>query len=97
MTSQSKQDKPRGFARKMTGVVTSTGGDKTIQVRIDNLVKHPQYGKYVSRRSKLAAHDPEGAANLGDTVEIASCRPISKTKNWRLVRVVRAAKLRPER
>ena len=97
MTSQNKQDKPRGQSRKLTGVVTSIAGTKTIGVRIDNLIKHPQYGKYIKRSSKLSVHDADGAANIGDTVEIASCRPISKTKSWRLVRVVRASKFAPER
>ena len=79
----------------MTGVVTSIAGTKTIGVRIDNLIKHAQYGKYIKRRTKLSVHDADGAANIGDTVEIASCRPISKTKSWRLVRVVRESKFTP--
>ena len=97
MTSQNKQDKPRGQSRSLTGVVISIAGEKTIGVRVDRLVKHVQYGKYIKRSSKLSVHDPDGTANLGDTVEIASCRPISKTKSWRLVRVIRESKLGPER
>ena len=77
--------------QRLTGTVSSVGGDKTIRVVVENLVKHQLYGKYVRRRSKLAAHDPANAAKLGDKVEIISCRPVSKTKSWRLVRVVRPA------
>ena len=73
----------------MTGVVASTGGDKTIRVNINTLVKHPRYGKYVRKRTGLAVHDPDNQAAPGDLVEVLPCRPISKTKSWRLVRVVR--------
>jgi len=54
-------------------------------------VKHPKYGKYIRRRTKLYAHDETNIAKVGDQVEIMECRPMSKTKHWRLVRVVRAA------
>lgn len=74
-----------------SGVVSSAGGHKTITVVIDYTVKHPKYGKILKRRTKLRAHDPENTAKLGDIVEIMETRPISKTKNWRLVRVVRRA------
>jgi len=57
-------------------------------------VKHPKYGKYIRRRTKLYAHDEENLAKIGDQVEIMECRPISKTKHWRLVRVVRVADAR---
>lgn len=70
------------------GVVTSDGGDKTIKVSCHYSVKHKKYGKYLSRRTSLHAHDPENQARVGDRVEVAECRPISKTKNWRLVRIV---------
>jgi small subunit ribosomal protein S17 len=70
--------------------VVSTHGDKTIRVLIDNLVKHPKYGKYMHRRTKLAVHDPANAAKMGDIVEIVPCRRISKSKSWRLVQVIRA-------
>jgi small subunit ribosomal protein S17 len=72
-----------------TGVVSSAKGDKTIHVVITRLVKHPMYGKYMRRRSKLAVHDPANEAHVGDTVEVTGCRPISKSKSWRLVRVVK--------
>ncbi len=79
--------------RTRIGRVSSTGGDKTIHVIVENLVRHPRYGKYVRRRTKLAAHDAKNAAGLGDLVEIAPCRRMSKSKSWRLVRVVQAAEL----
>jgi small subunit ribosomal protein S17 len=73
------------------GVVVSDKGDKTIRVRYDFMVKHDKYGKFFRRSSKLAAHDEKNEAHVGDLVELMACRPISKTKTWRLVRVVRPA------
>lgn len=78
--------------RARHGTVSSAGGDQTIRVVVENLVRHPRYGKFIRRRTKLAAHDPRNQAAVGDLVEIVPCRPISKTKSWRLLRVVR----RPE-
>jgi small subunit ribosomal protein S17 len=77
--------------QRLTGVVSSSKGGKTIQVNVDRVVQHPQYGKFLRRRTKLAAHDPQNTAKVGDVVEIVPCRPISKSKSWRLVRVVRQA------
>ena len=71
-----------------TGVVISNSGDKSIKVAIDFKVKHPRYGKYIKRRTKLGVHDEHNQAGLGDVVEVAQCRPYSKTKSWRLVKVV---------
>lgn len=71
------------------GTVRSISGDKTVSVVSDNLVRHAQYGKYIRRRTKLAVHDPKSLSRVGDIVEIVPCRPISKAKAWRLVRVVR--------
>lgn len=71
--------------------VVSRSGDKSITCQIDYKVKHPRYGKYMRRRTKLGVHDPMNQASLGDLVEIAECRPISKTKNWRLVKVLKKA------
>ena len=70
------------------GVVVSKSGDKSCKVQIDYKVKHPLYGKYIKRRTKLGVHDESNAAGIGDKVEIAECRPISKTKNWRLMKVL---------
>jgi len=77
--------------KTMTGVVISHSGDKSIKVAIDFKVKHPKYGKYIKRRTKLGVHDEHNQAGLGDVVEVAECRPYSKTKSWRLVRVVEKA------
>lgn len=74
-----------------SGVVDSISGNKSVRVTVQRLVKHPLYGKYIRRRTRLLVHDAKGEAQLGDTVEIAQCRPISKRKTWRLVRVIRAA------
>ncbi len=81
---------PDASPRK-TGVVTSDKRDKSCKVEINYLVKHDKYGKYVRRRTVLHVHDEENAAGLGDTVEVAECRPISKTKSWVLTRVVEKA------
>lgn len=72
-----------------TGVVDSVSGPKTVRVVMNTLVKHPLYGKYMRRRVRLMVHDPQSQAKVGDTVEIAQCRPVSKQKAWRLVRVVK--------
>lgn len=70
------------------GVVESDKRDKTRKVVVRYKVKHPKYGKYVSRRTVLHVHDEANESHLGDKVEVAECRPISKTKSWRLVRVL---------
>jgi small subunit ribosomal protein S17 len=75
--------------QRRTGRVSSASGDKTIRVVIDSRVKHPKYGKFMHRRTKLAAHDPQNAAKVGDTVEIVPCRRMSKSKSWRLAKIVR--------
>lgn len=78
-------------ATSLVGLVSSVKGDKTIHVQVDRLVKHPIYGKYVRRTSKLAVHDPGNTAKLGDMVEVVGCRRISKTKSWRLTKIVKPA------
>lgn len=88
------EDAPEAVAakrREMTGVVLSNKADKTIAVRIDRRVKHPVYGKIVRRSSKLAAHDERNECREGDVVTIVETRPISKTKSWRLGRIVERA------
>jgi small subunit ribosomal protein S17 len=77
--------------KTVTGVVVSSSGDKSIKVAIDYKVKHPKYGKYVKRRTKLGVHDEHNQAGAGDVVELAQCRPYSKTKSWRLVKVLEKA------
>lgn len=83
----SRKRKPR---RTRIGVVETDARDKTIKVRTDRLMKHRKYGKYLKRRGVLHVHDEKGEAHVGDLVEIMECRPISKSKNWRLSRVVRS-------
>ena len=72
------------------GLVTSDKGDKTIRVQVNFSTRHPLYGKYLRRRTVLHAHDQSNQAKVGDRVEVMACRPLSKTKRWRLVRVVQA-------
>ena len=72
----------------LTGRVVSNKMDKTIAVAIERLVKHPSYGKYVRRTTKLLAHDENNECQEGDMVSIAPCRPLSRRKSWKLVRVV---------
>lgn len=77
--------------KKERGLVVSKSGDKSVVVQIDYTMKHPYYGKYIRRRTKLAVHDPANEAGVGDTVEITPCRPISKRKSWRLLNVLQKA------
>lgn len=76
---------------RRVGVVTSDARDKTRKVAISFSAKHPKYGKYIRRRTVLNVHDEENASKNGDRVEIAECRPISKTKSWVLVKVLEPA------
>jgi small subunit ribosomal protein S17 len=74
------------------GLVESNKMDKTIVVKVERVVKHKTYGKYIKRTSKLTAHDPENSCKIGDKVSVAATRPLSKTKRWRLVEVLERAK-----
>jgi len=78
-------------ARTLQGRVVSDKMDKTITVKIERRVKHPVYGKYITRSSKLHAHDEENEAGMGDTVLVAESRPLSKSKSWTLVEIVETA------
>jgi small subunit ribosomal protein S17 len=78
--------------RTQQGRVISDKMDKSIVVAIERTVKHPIYGKYTKRTTKVHAHDENNECGLGDKVEIAECRPLSKTKSWTLVRVVEKAR-----
>ena len=77
--------------RTVTGKVVSNKMDKTITVLVERQVKHPLYGKYIKRSSKLKAHDENNECREGDMVAITECRPISRHKAWRLVEVVEKA------
>ena len=81
----------RNNRRTVTGVVTSDAMNKTIAVREERLVRHAKYGKYIRRKSVYKAHDEGNDARVGDTVEIMETRPVSRTKSWRLLRVVKTA------
>src|SRR3954447_15837457 len=91
---QQDETKHRSMLRTIQGVVASDKGDKTIKVVVNYQTKHAKYGKYLKRRTVLHAHDEANDAKEGDKVEIAECRPLSKTKHHRLVRIVERA---PER
>ncbi|MEO0587308.1 MAG: 30S ribosomal protein S17 [Planctomycetota bacterium] len=81
-------DKKRVLTATKIGVVTSDKADKTRTVSVEYQQKHPKYGKFLRRQAKFHAHDEKNESRTGDRVEIASCRPLSKTKTWRIVRVV---------
>ena len=79
----------RGKRDRRVGIVVSDKGEKTITVRCDYMVKHPKYGKYYRRSTKLRAHDDKNEGKTGDWVEVTACRRVSKTKCWRLTKVIR--------
>ncbi|MDH3342923.1 MAG: 30S ribosomal protein S17 [Gammaproteobacteria bacterium] len=83
--SENKAEKSQ---RTLTGSVTSDAMDKTVTVMIERRIKHPVYGKYITRSTKLHVHDENNECGKGDVVVIEQCRPISKTKSWNLVEVV---------
>lgn len=80
-------------APRRIGIVSASQRDKTCCVSIEYLTRHPKYGKYIRQRTVLHVHDADNAAKIGDRVEIAECRPISKTKSWTLLRVVEQAQV----
>ena len=73
------------------GVVTSNAADKTVVVKVENLVMHPLYQRFVRSSSKFMAHDEENSCNVGDRVLIEECRPMSRRKHWRVRRIVERA------
>jgi small subunit ribosomal protein S17 len=77
--------------RTVQGRVVSDKMDKSFTIAIERMVKHPLYGKFIRRTTKLHVHDETNEANVGDLVEIRECRPLSKTKSWTLVRVIEKA------
>lgn len=72
-------------------VVVGKSGDKSIKVAIDYSYRHPKYGKFIKKQTRLIAHDERNEASIGDVVEVTGCSPRSKTKRWRLVRVLTKA------
>jgi small subunit ribosomal protein S17 len=94
MSAAETQDKPT--QRRTVGRVVSNKMQKSITVSVERLVKHPVYGKFIRRTTKLMAHDEEGTCREGDTVAIVECRPISKRKAWKVVEIVERAPVESE-
>jgi small subunit ribosomal protein S17 len=82
----------RKLRKDRVGVVLSNKMDKSIVVEVERRMKHPIYGKFVTKSSKFVAHDEKNDCNIGDTVKIAETRPLSKNKSWRLVEIIERAK-----
>jgi len=82
----------RNLRKERVGVVVSNKMDKSIVITVNRRVKHPIYGKFVKKYTKLMAHDEENSCNIGDTVKIMETRPLSKDKCWRLVEIIERAK-----
>ncbi len=89
MSETSKTEKA---SRTVSGRVISNRMHKTVTVQVERRIRHPLYGKFITRRTKLHAHDEASACKPGDLVQIEACRPISKTKSWRVVRVLEQAR-----
>lgn len=90
-TATGGQTAARSSRRVRSGVVKAAGRQKTIRVECPFTYLHSKYGKLMKGRTSLHVHDPENQAKVGDRVEIAECRPISKTKRWRLLKVLTAS------
>ena len=88
---KAEETEERPLLRTIQGVVASDKGNKTINVVVNYQMRHPKYGKYLKRRTILHAHDEKNEAKEGDTVQIAECRPLSKTKHHRLLKIVQRA------
>ncbi len=82
----------RNLRKERVGVVVSNKMDKSIVITVNRRVKHPIYGKFVKKSTKLMAHDEQNSCNIGDTVKISETRPLSKDKCWRLVEIIERAK-----
>ena len=82
----------RKLRKERVGVVASNKMEKSILVNVNRKVKHPMYGKFVKKSTKLMAHDEQNSCNIGDTVKIMETKPLSKDKCWRLVEILERAK-----
>lgn len=82
----------RNYRKIREGVVTSDRRDQTVIVSVSDRVKHPMYGKYITRTRKLHAHNADNDAGMGDRVRVMETRPLSKTKRWRILEIVERAK-----
>ena len=92
MTDKTEKAVTQEQQRTLTGKVVSNKMDKSVSVSIERKVKHPLYGKYLRRSTKIMVHDEDNKCNEGDVVSIAECKPLSKNKSWRLVEIVERAK-----
>ncbi|RNC83612.1 MAG: 30S ribosomal protein S17 [Balneola sp.] len=90
--AENAQNIERAQRRERTGRVVSDKMEKSITIAVDRQVKHPIYGKFITKTTKYMAHDENNEAGIGDTVRIMSTRPLSKRKSWRLVEIVEKAK-----
>lgn len=86
--SEVQQGEKRKMRQQKIGRVVSTKSDKTATVLVQRRVKHPLYGKVITRTSKFHSHDPDNKCEVGDTVAIESCRPVSKTKSWKVSEIL---------
>jgi len=91
MTDKTEKAVTQEQQRTVTAKVISNKMDKSVSVSIERKVKHPLYGKYLRRSTKIMVHDEDNACNEGDVVTIAECKPLSKNKSWRLVEIVERA------
>jgi len=91
MTEQINQPVTETARREMTGRVVSTKMQKTVSVAVERVVRHPVFGKYIRRTTKLLAHDEDNACREGDLVSIVECRPISRHKSWRVAQILQRA------
>ena len=82
----------RNARKERVGRVVSNKMNKSITILVEGKVKHPIYGKFVNKSKKLVAHDEKDECNIGDTVKIMECRPLSKRKRWRLISIIERAK-----
>ena len=82
----------RNLRKERIGLVASSGMDKSVSVSIRRKVKHPRYGKFIKKTTRLLAHDEKNECGVGDTVRIMETRPVSKTKCWRVVEILEKAK-----
>ena len=82
----------RNLRKERIGIVTSNKMEKSIVISVERKVKHPKYGKFVKKTTKFVAHDEKNDCNEGDTVKIMETKPLSKSKNWRLVEIIERAK-----
>jgi len=81
----------RGAKKTLEGIVVSDKMDKTVVIRVERLIKHPRTGKYIRRRAKFMAHDDKNECKVNDKVQIVQTRPLSKHKNWRVLKILERA------